>query len=354
MSQLSRYISSVVSAAILLVLVLIVGLDMVAALIDQLSDLRGSYTFGQAMIYILLTVPGRIYEFIPMATLVGCLVAMGTLASNSELTVLRSSGVSVARLVWLGSRPAILLVIFSILISQYLTPFTDQWAKSHKDLLRWGDVRSLATEGGLWHREGDDFMHFNVVQPGGILYGVSIFSFDQQAALAKVIVADRASYTRGKWTLENVETQYFKQERLEKVRTIVQGWNTNLSPELLRYLALDAEELSISGLYEYANYLEGQALDSGEYRLAFWQKCLQPLAVLSLAIIALSFVFGPLRSSTMGFRVFVGVVVGIAFQFAQNLLGPSSLIYHFPPLLGILLPILLCFGVGFTLLYRAR
>jgi lipopolysaccharide export system permease protein len=88
--------------------------------------------------------------------------------------------------------------------------------------------------------------------------------------------------------------------------------------------------------------------------LAFWQKILQPAATASLVLIAISFVFGPLRSVTMGQRIFTGVVFGIGFVLLQRLLGPSSLVFGFPPLIAVMIPILLCVVLGMYLLSRAR
>ena len=354
MNRLSSYIGNSVLAAILIVLLLVVGLDIVTAIIDQLGDLRGAYTFSQSLIYIGLTIPGRIHEYIPLAALVGCLLAMGMLASSSEITVMRASGVSLSRLVWMASKPVLWLIILSALISEYVSPYTDQWAKSHKDYLVWGSDRSLVSGGGLWHREGDTFMHFNVVQPGGVLYGVTTFEFNPKGELQTATFANRASYQPDGWLMEGASRSEFNVTSMSSSEFTTLDWGTRLTPKLLGYLSLTAEELSPSGLYDYATYLDKQELDSGAYRLAFWQKCLHPFAVLSLVLIALSFVFGPLRSSTMGYRVFVGVVVGIAFQFAQNLLGPSSLIYGFQPLYAVLLPIVVCALTGSILLYRAR
>ena len=354
MNKLSAYIGINVIGAILLVLLLIVGLDVVSAIIDQLDDVRGNYTFWQSLIYVGLTIPGRINEYIPLSALVGCLVAMGMLSSSSEITVIRASGVSLSRLVWMAVKPTLWLILLSMFISEYVSPFTDQWAKSHKDFSISGMDRSLVAGGGLWHREGDTFMHFNVVQPGGVLYGVTIFEFDAQGDLLSSSFARRASYQSDGWLMERVRKSVFYSDTVSSSKFRTLKWDTQLSPKLLGYLSLAAEDLSPSGLYDYANYLDDQELDSGAYRLAFWQKCLHPLMIISLVLVALSFVFGPLRSSTMGYRVFIGVVVGIAFQFTQNLLGPSSLIYGFSPFYAVLLPILVCAGVGSTLLYRTR
>ncbi|MDG1937459.1 MAG: LPS export ABC transporter permease LptG [Pseudomonadales bacterium] len=354
MNKLSSYIGINVISAILLVLFLIVGLDVVSAIIDQLDDLRDGYTFWQSLIYVGLTIPGRINEYIPLSALVGCLVAMGMLSSSSEITVIRASGVSMSRLVWMAMKPTLWLILISVLISEYVSPYTDQWAKSHKDFLRSGVNHSLVSGAGLWHREGDTFMHFNVVQPGGVLYGVTTFEFDSQGELLSSTFAKRASYQQNDWLMEGVSRSIFYADSIENREFTTLKWQTRLSPKMLGYLSLAAEDLSPTGLYDYAKYLEQQELDSGAYRLAFWQKCLHPLMIMSLVLVALSFIFGPLRSSTMGYRVFVGVVVGIAFQFTQNLLGPSSLIYGFSPFYAVLLPILICAIVGSTLLYRTR
>ena len=78
---------------------------MLSALIDQLGDLRNDYTLRQAFIYIGLTIPGRVNEFIPLATLIGCLVAMGMLSSNGEIMIMRASGVSLFQLMRLVFKP---------------------------------------------------------------------------------------------------------------------------------------------------------------------------------------------------------------------------------------------------------
>ncbi|MGB2130167.1 MAG: LptF/LptG family permease, partial [Marinobacterium sp.] len=103
----------------------------------------------------------------------------------------------------------------------------------------------------------------------------------------------------------------------------------------------------------YSRYLEEQGVNADSYLLAFWSKLLQPLAILALVLIGVSFIFGPLRSVTVGQRVIAGVVFGLVFKFAQDLLGPASTVFGFPPLIAVVIPILLCTGAGLWLLRRA-
>ena len=230
---------------------------------------------------------------------------------------------------------------------------TERWAKTHKDLKRWGESRSQVSSGGLWHKEEHTYMHFNVVQPGGVLYGLTFFYFDDQQNLKSIRSARRASFVNNGWLLEDVVETWLGDTRVTTEANNTQEWQTEISPQALVFLASQPEDMSARELHEYGKYLKQNNIDNTPYSLAFWQKLLQPLAIFSLVVIALSFVFGPLRSTTIGFRIFIGVVVGIAFQFAQNLLGPASLIYGFSPLLAVCIPVALCTLVGFILLTRA-
>lgn len=352
MRKLNRYVSRTVSSSILMVLLVVLGLDAIADIIEEMADLTGNYTFFAALRFVLLSVPGNIFDLLPFAALVGCLAGLGTLAANSELVVVRSAGVSTARIVWMVMRPTIGIMLLAMLISEYIAPVTENIAQSERAIAMRKSENLVSIE-GLWHREGNEFMHFNVVQPNGVLYGVTIYRFDDERRLLSTLYAERAIHQSENWLLEDVAESRVLEDRVEQRNVSSKVWNTNLSPQLLSILVLDPIDLSIEGLWRYSNYLEQQELNSGPYRLAFWKKVLQPLSTLSLVLIAISFVFGPLREVTMGFRIFIGVLVGIVFQNAQDILAPASLVYGFEPIYASLVPILVCLLTGAWFLRRA-
>lgn len=351
MHRLQSYIARTVAAAILLCLAVIVGLDVVAALIDQLGDLRGDYRFGNALLYVAMTVPGRIYEYLPFAALLGCLLGMGSLASTSELVVMRSAGVSMRRMVWMVMRPALLIVLLGLALAEFVAPKLQQLADSYRALALQKENQVL-NRYGLWHREGEQFIHFNAVQPNGVLIGVAMFSFDEQGALASSSFAHQAIYQGDSWLLEDVREVRFVDGRSEATHQSYRDWYTELNPELLNILVLKPQDLPISGLWRYGHYLREQGVNGDEYFLAFWSKLLQPLTVVTLVLVALSFIFGPLRQVTMGFRIFVGVMVGVVFRSLQDMLGPMALVYDFAPIMASLLPIVVGSSLGLYLLMR--
>ena len=283
--------------------------------------------------------------------LVEALPGLGALAGSSELVVMRAAGVSVRRIVWMALKPALVITLAGVVVAEYIAPRTQQIAESVRAVALAGD-RPVISRYGLWHREGDTFMHFAAVQPNGVLLGVTLYEFDAGGSLDKAVRAGRATYQDRDWVLEDIRETVFHADRTERRVQPHRRWEADLSPQLLNILVLDPVDLSISGLWRYTQYLGGQGLNNADYRLAFWNKVLQPLTIVSLVLVAISFVFGPLRQVTMGFRIFIGVLVGVAFRTLQDMLGPASLVYDFAPIYAALIPILIASTVGMVLLQR--
>lgn len=351
MRILTRYITRQVAAAILLVLAVLLGLELIIGLLDQTDDLGGRYTLGPAAYYVVMTLPSHLPQFLPFAVLIGCLAGLGSLASTSELTVVRAAGVSIARILWMALQPALMVTFFGVVVAEYVAPRTEQIAQSYRALMQQDKDISIS-EYGLWHREGDNFIHFNAVQPDGELFGVTIFNLDSQRHLRTALFAERANYKKDHWELQNVRETHFGGDRLLNASEPTRLWQTQLSPELLNILVLDPSDLSITGLWQYVGFLKQQGSDSGAYELALWKKLLQPLAIISLVLVAASIIFGPLRQASMGSRIFVGLLIGIVFRFSQDMLGPASLVFGFPPILASAIPISISLAVGVLLLRR--
>jgi len=350
--KLDRYIGSSVFMAIIAVLAIILGLATLFAFIDEMGDVSDTYTLVNVLSFVLLTAPRRLYEMLPMAALIGCLIGLGSLASSSELTVMRAAGVSIGRIVWAVMKPMLVLMLAGVLIGEYVAPATESMAQANRSLAQ-GSGDAQSAKHGMWHRQGEEFIHINAVQPNGLLYGVTRYHFDKERHLLSSSFAKKAEFDGTKWQLTDVATTLFHERSTEVVNTPSEQWDVALSPQLLSTVVMAPESLSISGLWGYIHYLAEQGLSNGRYWLAFWVKVLQPLVTAALVLMAISFIFGPLRSVTLGQRVFTGVLVGFTFRIVQDLLGPSSLVFGFSPLFAVLVPAAVCALAGVWLLRRA-
>lgn len=99
-----RYLAREVSGAILLVLLAFLALFAFFDLLGEIKSVgEGGYQLHHAFAFVLLRAPGRAYELVPIAVLIGTLYALSALARHSELTVLRVSGLFTVSL--LGAIP---------------------------------------------------------------------------------------------------------------------------------------------------------------------------------------------------------------------------------------------------------
>lgn len=353
MKLIDLYIARQVMSATLAVLLVIVGLDLMFSLVDQLPDIQKEYDLMAAMQYVAFTAPRRLYEHIPLSALIGCLLGLGTLATHSELTVMRAAGMSLKRIFWAVTKPVLVMVVFAAALGEWVVPHAEQKAQSFRSMKLSGGV-ALASR-GVWHRDGSQFIHINAVVEGGEVWGVTRYRFDKQNRLQRASFAHIGRYVADEqyWLLEGVESTRFEGNRTVAERIPQEKWFIELTPELLSIVVVEPANLSMQGLWQYTDYLQRQGLQADNYLLAFWNKVFQPVAIMGLVLVAVSFIFGPLRSVTVGQRLIAGVVVGMSFKLAQDMLGPASTVFGFPPMVAVLLPIGLCVITGLYLIRRA-
>lgn len=337
-----RYVFWTVLAAMGLVLFVFIALNTVVALVDELGGTRGSYQVAQVLQYIALTTPRRIYELIPYVCLIGALAGLGVLAAGSELVVLRASGVSTLQLGLAAMIPALLFVALGAVLGEWIAPAAEERAEaSRAAALR--DVRG--TGSSTWFRDGNLFVRVTGGKGASTLDGISQYVFDDAQDLVAARRALRAEYrAQGDgWRLVDIRETRFSSDRLELSTQESRVWLTSATPQALASkMRVEPSKLSIADLGARIDYLESEGFDAGEFRLAVWRKLAQPLAILSLVLLAASFVSGPLREAGMGLRIAAGVLVGIGFKFVQDLLGPASVVFGFSPAIAVLLPVLIC------------
>ncbi|WP_255856840.1 LPS export ABC transporter permease LptG [Bacterioplanoides sp. SCSIO 12839] len=353
MRRLDSYVGRNVLFATLMVVVVIIGLDAVFALVDELGRLKGSYQFVEALQFIGMRLPRRAYEYMPMACLIGCLAGLGSMAANSELTVMRAAGVSVTRIMLAVMKPVLILMVISMLVAEYAIPSLERIAQSQRAVAQ-GKGETHSNKGrGYWHREGNEFMRFNAIEPNGVLHGVTLYEFNEDAELQRIRTANRAIYQRRHWQMEQVTDVYIDDDATRREQFDSLDWETDLTPQSLSVVMVLPRDMSISGLYQYTRYLSEQGLNADNYLLSFWRKVTQPLGTFALVILGISFIFGPLRAVTPGQRIFSGILVGLVYKYAEELLAPASIVFGFEPIWASIIPIAGCFAVGVLMLRKA-
>ncbi|WP_413112678.1 LPS export ABC transporter permease LptG [Thaumasiovibrio sp. DFM-14] len=350
---LDIYIGRTIVATTALTLSMLVGLSAIIKYVEQLRKVGdGTYDLIAALWFVVLSIPRDIEMFFPMAVLLGALIGLGMLASSSELTVMQAAGVSKLQIGVSVLKTAVPLMLIIMALGEWGSPVTQKMAR---------ELRAVATSGGnllsvqnaVWAKDGNDFIYIARVNDDDSLRGVNIWEYDDSNTLQTSLYAETADFdpVRG-WYLYDVTSTEMQGEWRTKQEAEQQAWSTTLTPDKLAVVTVKPEELSMSGVYEYVRYLRESQQDASRYELAFWRKAVQPISVAVMMLLALSFVFGPLRSVTMGARVLSGVVFGFGFYISNEVFGPMSIVYRLHPSFGALGPSVLFLFVTLYLLSR--
>ncbi|GAA3912413.1 LPS export ABC transporter permease LptG [Litoribacillus peritrichatus] len=354
MNTIERYIARVVFSSFAALALIILGLDLLFSFLTELGDTRNQYQFVDAMMFMLMTTPRRLYEYLPLLAMIGALVGIGRLANNSELVILRAAGMSTYRIVYAVMKAAFFLMLVGFLLGQLVVPVSEEYAQTSKAIkMADGKVQLSGKKKGFWHKESSEFVHFSLVEPSGKLHGVTRYKFEADQQLESIEYSKMAEYTDGQWRLYDTELTRFSNNKTQVEQIPEKIWDVSLQPALLSVIVLKPDYLAMTDLYDLSDYLEQQGLDASSFKLSFWRKAYQPLAIGALVLIGISFVFGPLRSVAMGTRLFYGIITGLSFKYLQDFMGPAATVFGIEAWLAALLPTVLCAILGWLMLKRA-
>jgi lipopolysaccharide export system permease protein len=350
-----RHVSHATFTAMLGVILILLIVQMLFVFLGQLGDLNAHYRIGSALYFVLLQIPTNLYAILPIGALIGAVIGLGSLATNSELIVMRASGVSLWRIVAWVLRPALVFGLMAFALSQWFIPP----ANIASNAVRSG-IKQDSGVRGYWHKEGQEFSFISYANDSGELGPVKAFQFDANQVMVNSWVSPSGLYQsntgNNAWILHNVtNANILPSGQSHTVLTANQIWNVNLKPKLLAAATTEPDELSPSQLFKYVRSvsIENAAVPN-DYKLAFWQKVLAPLGLLSLVVLACSFVFGSLRNRSMGYRIVIALMAGLGLRYLQDFIGYVSLVAGGQIFWYVLLPIVAVFLLGLYALRRAR
>ncbi len=335
---LDWYIGRAIVTSTFFALLVLTALSGLIRFVEQLRLIgRGSYAMADAAVFVGLSIARDLEVFFPMAALLGGLLGLGALASNSELIVMQAAGLSKLDIIKSVMKTTTIMVIIVLLVGEFLAPRMEQAAEKLKDNAIYGDKAEVAAQ-SVWLKDGAKFVHVGDISNIGHLKDVTIYDFSDDLKLTEVTHAADAIYQRRAWSLNDISVTQVTDSSIRQNQIAEQAWNSNITPDKLAVVSSTPESLSLVELSDYLEYLDQNEQDASRYQLAFWRKVLQPITVAVMMLMALSFVFGPLRSTSMGARILLGVMTGFGFFIANRIFGPVVLVYSIPPVIGAIMP----------------
>ena len=355
MAILERYLGRIILNQTMLVLTVLLGLFLFVAFIDQLSSIgRGDYTILSAIKYVLLTAPRTIYELFPMAALLGTILGLSILANDSELVVMRASGISIMQITRAVLKTGGFFVIAAMFMGEVVSPWSETHAERGRAEALQEDIQQH-TNFGLWMRDSTTYVNVGEVLPDLSLLRIKVFEFDQNKKLRSLVFAREGRFDGNEWIIEDVTQTVIGLDDRATPQTLPSAfWNTEVTPQILNAFLIQPEQLSILQLKDYIQHLSENNQKTDGYRLAFWNKLVLPLSTAVMVILAIPFVFANLRTGSLGKNLFLGIMFGLVFYAANKGFGATVLAYNMSPLLGATLPVMVFLSISILMLRRVE
>lgn len=351
---LAKHVSKTAGLAMFGTALLLVFLFVLFTYLSEFAELKEGYGALDALRYVLWQSPKFLYQLMPVAALIGAVLGLGTLASNSELIIMRSAGISLWRIVRWVVRPALVMVVVAFALSEWVLPYSEQQAKQVQQ--KSGVKAKVGSVQGYWTREGNRYIYIDYANSMGQLKNIHILEMDSNSRLRQTVHAETGHFkSEQQWLLKDIQQSVVQQDgRAVQSKLPESPISLALQPRFVQLVTISPEDLAPSELVEYMRYLSAHTQLPKPYILAFWQKIASPFSLIALVVIACSFIFGPLRQQSVGFRLVIALFIGLGFHYVQDFLGYASLVYSPSPAWFVIVPILLSFAVGAYLLHRVK
>lgn len=354
MRQLTRYLARTAGAGALLATLVLLGLYTGIDLVREAGDLQRDYGVPEMLVYIMRTVPTRLYDVFPFAALIGVLFGLGRLAAGRELVAMRTAGLDRTGIAFRTVGAALGLAVVVMLIGELLVPKLELAARVDRERDRVGSV-GMTYGQGLWLRDDQRMVRIGMAlwNPTGRadLADLQFYELDESLEPQSLVRSGAGHHDGQAWVLEDVR-------RLDLVSGSVDVLpelriESRLDPDVFEALATRPRLLAIVDILRIRDYLERNVLDASAYDEALWRRVLYPLNLLAMLLIGLPLLFRPGRMVAPAVNVFAGVALGIGFVVFQRLALGLAPVLPVPVGLTHAVPALLGITVGYWLLRRA-
>ncbi len=336
MKLLTRYLAREIYGSLALVFVSLIMLFAFFDLLGELSDMgRGQYNLTYVLLYVLLTVPTRIYELFPVAVLIGTIFALVQMAANSELTIYRSSGASLKQMIHALLKIGFPLMVLSVLCGELVAPHSMKFAQELRLKALHAQVSFREFRSGVWVKDEGSFVNVKSVLPDTTLQNVSIYEFDENFQLLGITAAQRATYVKlGSWQMEGVTQTSFDKQGAKVNYQPQKEWRSAITPDILRVLMVVPEQMSAWSLYLYTQHLKENKQEAVRYEIEMWNKLVYPFSVMVMMLLALPFASHQRRAGGVSGKIFSGIVLGLSFYFLGRLFAHLGSLNNWQPMLS--------------------
>jgi lipopolysaccharide export system permease protein len=327
---LSAYLTRMMTVRTAAAAAALMGLLQLIDLLERTSDILARGGPLGILRYMGLRLPYMFVEVAPFAVLAGAIFTFSQLARNSELVVMRITGLSLFQ-VFRRTLPVALIVAgLDLVVADQITP------RAQQELAAWwtasapGAVHKAPAP--HWFRIDGNVVVVQSASPDGkVLHGVSVYERNGDKALTRRLTAASATPEAGGWRMHGATVTDLLRDHATSMTVAAIDWRSSLKPDDVTALFAGSYEVTSNAAYRA---LIGQGpLDKspGQSRTRLYRTLAEALAPLIMLLLALPAALGYPRSNKTAPVVF-GLGFGLLYLVTDGLLTAMGSTGVLPPL----------------------
>ncbi len=299
--------------------------------------IRFKATSAQVLRYFLYGLPAIATPSIPIAALLATLLSLGNLSRHNEIIAMRSTGVSLGKIVAPVLIGGIMLSGLGFINNELIMPVYTARANYIRNVeMEKKQQFAVFQLRRLWLRGPENsIVNIDLISPDRAeMFGLNIYKLNPDYTLRERIKARSLLWENGAWRLKDSRKFILSGEGAVSLSADGEIFNVVESPKDLGMIAKSSEEMDFSELWGYVRRLKTSGYNSPRYEVDLYVKLAFPLSSLLMAMIATPLSLQRVRSGGAGWSIAFAVLIAFAYWALMSTgtaLGRSGVL---PPLIA--------------------
>lgn len=317
MSILNRYIAIAWLRLLALCLGSFVAVYLVLDMMDKIPRfIRAGGSVRDMIAFFIFKLPEMIGQTASFSILMATLLTLGLLSRNSEITAMRSCGISLFKI----SLPMLVLGLLTSLLllvnTELIVPKSyENMERIERVAIKKQGVNAVFKRNNIWFRSDSMIVQAQLFEAKEkVLKGLIVWTLDSSMNPLVRIDAESAEFKNDRWVLKNAVVKDFSKGQgfvAQKVPAMEIALKLRIDD--LKILDNNSDNLSYSKLKEYADNLRRSGYQAFRYLTMMHAKLSAPFAAFVMVVLGIPFALRNSRSG--GIALGIGASVGIGFAY---------------------------------------
>ena len=339
MRIITRYVARAYFKMLSLCLGSFITIYLVVDFMEKVSRFtRSGATWQHLALFFITKIPEMVIDAAPLAVLMATLLTLGTLSLNSELTAMRSCGVSLGRIAAPILAMALVVSVLVLMIGEFVLPKSyAQRTYIQEVLIQKKSPSTFFRQQNIWHREEGNVLRASLFDPGkNQLKGITLWEL--QAGTGQPLRRTDATVGllgKGGWVFGDVVVRQFQQGEIAKTEKFKElPVPLGLKPADLKTLGKYSDSMSLVELNRYCRKLRAGGYDPTRYVTQMHSRISMPFGCAVMAFLGIPFALRGGRSSGIAFGIGLSIGVGFLYVIANSVIISVGQVGLLPPVVA--------------------